>query len=72
MKRLLVLSLLAGSLLTPSLRTDGSAVTNEGHAVVMTNPTNGLPTSWSWASDIAEDDPRWNCSTMGNRICGTR
>jgi len=20
--------------------------------------------------EISEDDPRWNCSTMGNRICG--
>lgn len=19
---------------------------------------------------IEEDDPRWNCATMGNRICG--
>ena len=20
--------------------------------------------------EIQEDDPRWNCKTMGNRICG--
>lgn len=21
---------------------------------------------------IQEDDPRWNCHTMGNHICGTK
>jgi hypothetical protein len=24
-----------------------------------------------WVPDvIAEDDPRWDCATMGNRVCG--
>lgn len=23
------------------------------------------------AVSIEEDDPRWDCATMGNRICGT-
>lgn len=26
----------------------------------------------SEASDCQEDEPYWNCSTMGNRICGPR
>lgn len=29
---------------------------------------------WTWDSNgyerIEEDDPRWDCRTMGNRICG--
>lgn len=27
-------------------------------------PTSSTPT-------IEEDDPRWNCHTMGNRVCGS-
>lgn len=23
-------------------------------------------------SVITEDDPRWDCHTMGNRVCGTQ
>jgi hypothetical protein len=29
-----------------------------------------LLTSVGATEPVHEDDPRWNCATMGNRICG--
>lgn len=69
----------------PFPRTDGAAVTNEGYSVNLLNPTNGLPPGWTWGTTSTtaspailseprptcfEDEPCWDCSTMGNRICG--
>lgn len=31
-----------------------------------------LAVSGPAADRIEEDDPRWDCTTMGNRICGDR
>jgi hypothetical protein len=33
-------------------------------------PANAHPTSSSTPTRITEDDPRWDCRTMGNRLCG--
>lgn len=33
-------------------------------ALAIATHAHGTPTR------ITEDDPRWNCTTMGNRICG--
>src|SRR6185369_586604 len=27
---------------------------------------------WKSAATITEDDPRWDCRTMGNKICGVQ
>lgn len=40
------------------------AVTVAGLWVVVTAAWHHPP------ANIEEDDPRWNCSTMGNQICG--
>lgn len=29
------------------------------------------PTTIEWYDDCMEDEPCWDCRTMGNRICGT-
>lgn len=50
MKRLAAVSLTAGILFggISSVRTDGHAVSNEGTAVILMRPANGLPRGWSW------------------------
>lgn len=39
----------------------------------ITRAYDDLTTSWERATShsmISEDDPAWDCTTMGNRICG--
>lgn len=33
-------------------------------------PTPGMPSLPTTTPRITEDDPRWNCMTMGNHTCG--
>jgi len=40
------------------------------HAAVQPGPD--APPTTSRHVTITEDDPRWNCLTMGNRTCGPR
>lgn len=50
MRRCAGLVVLAGLLCLsgPRIHLDGSARTNEGTAVVLINPSNGLPPGWTW------------------------
>lgn len=42
-------------------------------AVDITGPATPHPVSHpvTRSATITEDDPRWDCHTMGNRVCGT-
>lgn len=71
MRRLVPASALAGLLtIVPLLA--GPAVTNEGTPVRIVRAVSELPAGWTWGAPepCHEDQPCWDCRTMGNRICG--
>lgn len=48
----------------------GQAFAGAGEPVRLMDPANPSDSLISAVSTVNEDDPEWNCLTMGNRECG--
>lgn len=73
MRRLVPAAALAGLVSIVPLMA-GPATTNEGTPVRIVRAVPSLPAGWHWGTPAPcqEDQPCWDCRTMGNRICGPK